>query len=195
MTAVVLAADADAVVDLTESLSLSTVSVRGGGRDATLQPIGATGVEVVPITTRLSISATGWAGDTMDDLAAVDEGVVAVLLLPAAVGWLSRGRWLDVPGVGAQQDWPSEGLSTVTLAHHPTALHSIVTAAHKLDGSTAVTVGAASVTVIATTGGTLGGKTVRVGWQVVTGLTAGSPSAVSGTVGWALETAAPKVGS
>ena len=148
---------------------MQTLAVAGSGATAELRPIGAAAVERVPLQTMRDVSATVWAGDSVDLIDSVDgdDAMVAVVLAASAAGWVVPARLLDGARDSASSQ-PTGGLATVDLAWDQSAPAWIVRDAVMLDSDGTVQVdvdGAAgeSTIVALTVAGSVGGAARTVG--------------------------------
>lgn len=185
-----------AVADLTSTHPFASIRIAGGGANATLSPVGSPAPEVIPITAVTTITADGWAGDTLDRIALVDRrsAAVAVILAASDRGWIVPGGPLDIPGRDDRTAWPTTDVAQTQVTFDPSGAPLDVVAVVAVDSDANITVppipAGGAVWLALTTAGDLAGQTRKVGVHTAAGdgggdITAGQKS-VSGARGWLL---------
>lgn len=162
--------DGDSIVDLTAARALSQITLTGTGGDDTLRPVGAEDVEVIPITSGESISASGYLGDTLAAMTAIDSATahVALLLTASGAGVIVPARVRDPARRGLATDFPVQGVirTAVQFAKRAEGVTDVFrTVAVTGDGNVALPFppSVSSIHFVATTAGTVDGTAVPVG--------------------------------
>ena len=187
---VALYGDADTISNLTVSSPFSTINVAGTGTDAQLRPVGSTGgVETVPITAEVGVTAQGFDGDDLRGVRSVAEstGALALLLTGSGVGWIVPSSVFDLPGSQSDTQWPNADVVRTSITFAPTDTPQIVDSITTIDSNSSITVPALSgrtVWLALTIAGSVKGAARKVGVYETT-ITAGT-AAISAARGYLL---------
>ena len=183
----VLHGDTARIVDLTGAAHpVSRLTVTGAGDTDSLSPISQTSPELVPLSSRHTVSLMGYDGDTTDQLTTIDtsDAMTAVLLTGSGRGWIIPAAIWD-PGPDAQHQHRNANVATVDLQMRPTARGWIIETLLELAAAgvtiPALTAGRKVLAVI-TTAGTLAGAARKTGIYETT-IAAGATGATAAR-GW-----------
>jgi len=163
----VLYGDADSIVDLTPTRPFESLTVAGGGSNATLSPVSAASAEVIPVSSQHTVSAKGFAGDTLDKTATVDgDAMVAVILAASDRGWVIPAEIFDNPKDDAAATYTVTDVTKVDVMWDNQDRGFIIEDVVPLtqNGNVAVTVGAGQSVIFAlTTAGSIKSAARKVG--------------------------------
>ena len=161
--------DDDSIVDLSAARALSQITLTGTGGDDVLSPVGANDVEVIPITTGDSLTASAYLGDTLASLTTggIDNETahVAMLLTASNVGIIIPARVRDPVRRGLPTDYGVQSVirSSVQFQQRAADVIDVLSVVEvDADANVALPSGNAlpSVYFVATTAGTVDGTAI-----------------------------------